>query len=276
MGVGVAALVALLALPALIAPLVPGSWRLVHVPLHSLVESLGCAVALGAAGTKFIRLQPGGHTERSWLMSGVIAMGLLLGLHAATTPGDTFLWLQVSALCVGGLLSAMIWLPGPAPGSTRRRTAPFAGLLVSVAAAAVALGLGEVVNPVADQGTLAHAAAAASAAGGLGFLAAGVYLLQERRREEQSLGLEMYCLAMAAAGLAPPFTAAWGGGSGRPSFFRSTSPRLPSPCCDEANSRTLRRSSTRATPTSEKRMRPLPSLSKRTTWNVFPVGNWRR
>ena len=211
-GVGVAALVALLALPALIAPLVPGSWRLMHLPLHTLVESLGCAVALGAAGTKFIRLQPEGHTERSWLMSGVIAMGLLQGLHAATTPGDTFLWLQVSALCAGGLVSALIWLPEPARGSARRRTAPFAGLLVSVAAAAVALGLGEVVNPVADQGTLAVAAAAASAAGGLGFVAAGVYLLKERRREEQSLGLEMYCMAMAAAGLAQPLTGPWGAG----------------------------------------------------------------
>ena len=51
-----------------------------------------------------------------------------------------------------------------------------------------------------------------SLAGGAGFLAAALYLLSDRRRSNHSRTLEGYCLALAAAGLSMPGSAAWGVG----------------------------------------------------------------
>jgi len=206
MAAGGAALVVLL-LPVLLDLLVPSTWKLVHVPLHAMVGTMGCAVALGAAGIKFVRLRAGQNTERVWLAGGLTSMGLLDAAHGATMPGIEAFWLHSSSLCMGGLMSSLVWLPRPEAGCRLIRAMPFlAGALAVAAAGAVfaagAMGLisqSNMITPVA-----------VSLLGGLGFVAAGVYMLTERRGGEHSVALDLYCLTMAAAGLALPLSETWG------------------------------------------------------------------
>jgi hypothetical protein len=107
MAAGGAALVVLL-LPLLLDLLIPSTWKLLHVPLHAMVGTMGCAVALGAAGIKFVRLRTGQNTERVWLAGGLMSMGLLDAAHGATMPGIEAFWLHSSSLCMGGLMSSLV------------------------------------------------------------------------------------------------------------------------------------------------------------------------
>ena len=88
MGLGLAQFAALLAAPRLVEWLFGGGGSLAHAPLHSMVETFGCVVALSAAGIELIHVRTGGNVERSWLAVGLMAMWLFDGLHAVTAPGN--------------------------------------------------------------------------------------------------------------------------------------------------------------------------------------------
>ncbi|MBN8734329.1 MAG: response regulator [Acidobacteria bacterium] len=212
MGLGLAQFAGLLAAPRLAEWLLGGGGWLVHAPLHSMVETFGCVAALSAAGIELIHVRTGGNVERSWLAVGLIVMGLFDGLHAVTLPGDAYHWLWAPGMCVGGLLSAMVWLPTRYLAGPLMRVLPLAGLVVAaVGGVAMAGGDGRG-QALAAGGWWEGAAGQLSVAGGAGFLAAAVYLLSDRRRSNHSRTLEGYCLALAAAGLSMPGSVAWGVG----------------------------------------------------------------
>ncbi|MFW2373603.1 MAG: diguanylate cyclase [Gammaproteobacteria bacterium] len=91
----------------------------VHIPIHSVVESLGSIAALLMA--ILLLLLRGNsidnNSENFWICCGLISMGLLDGLHAATAPGNIFVWLHGLATFFGGALFAMSWIRynGPKP-----------------------------------------------------------------------------------------------------------------------------------------------------------------
>ncbi|MEP7365741.1 MAG: response regulator [Acidobacteriota bacterium] len=207
LALGAAAVAALLWLPHALSYFVRPGWRFEHVSLHAVMETFGCAVALGAAGIQFVHLRTGENTERVWLAGGLTVMGVLDAAHAATPPGAESFWLRMTALCIGGLMSAMIWLPRPAAGCRLIRTMPIAAAAVGVTIAASVLTAGSLgwLSP-----THPVSAMTGSMMGGLGFVIAGVYLLTERRRSGHSVALDYYCLTMAAAGLSLPLIEPWG------------------------------------------------------------------
>ena len=201
LAVGVSAILALLSASYGLTWLAPGGWQFENIQLHTLVEALGVAAALGAAGFEFARLRSGENTERVWLAGGLVAMSLLDAAHAMSANRAELHWLQAAALGVGGLFSAMIWLPRPASNSALMRYMPALTASLGVLGAAVValLPVMEGVIPLA-AGTL----------GSLGFVAAELCLLTGRRRSERSLALDAYCLTMAAAGFALVMPDFWG------------------------------------------------------------------
>jgi len=87
---------------------------LIHLPLHSLLETMGGVMALTIAGMLVAR-QCVGVTEphKVWMACGLAGMGTLDLFHAAMLPGDNFVWLHSASTLVGGLLFLGVWLRRP-------------------------------------------------------------------------------------------------------------------------------------------------------------------
>lgn len=91
----------------------------IQIPIHSVVESLGSIAALLMA-ILLLLLRSNtidNNISNLWICSGLISMGLFDGFHAATSPGNTFVWLHSLATFTGGTFFAMSWFRwnGPEP-----------------------------------------------------------------------------------------------------------------------------------------------------------------
>ncbi|HEY6008029.1 MAG TPA: hypothetical protein VIU40_06850, partial [Geobacteraceae bacterium] len=88
------------------------SRALILPSLHVFMESLGVlAEFLLAFLLLFIRKRDRDLAPHIWVASGLLAMGILDGLHAAQAGGTPLAGLRsLSTLC-GGFLFALVWLP---------------------------------------------------------------------------------------------------------------------------------------------------------------------
>ena len=93
----------------------------IHVPVHSVIESLGSIAALLMA--ILLLLLRGNSTcnsiESFWICCGLISMGLFDAFHAATAPGNTFIWLHGLATFAGGVFFSMSWFRSNGPGQNK-------------------------------------------------------------------------------------------------------------------------------------------------------------
>nr|MCU0873977.1 ATP-binding protein [Pirellulaceae bacterium] len=154
------------------------SAALIHLPLHSLLETMGGAMALAIAGILMAK-QHRGATEPHWvwMACALAVMGTLDLFHAASLPGNSFVWLHSIATFLGGLLFLGVWV--------RRSFLPVWGRWLPVAAFLAAFIVGLVfsfwptlVPTMIEDGRFTVATRMLNIAGGLGFAAASWFFVR--------------------------------------------------------------------------------------------------
>lgn len=191
------------------------NWQAIYEPFHSLFESLGLFAGLSLA--LLLLMQQDREREEShyiWILSGLIAMGILDGFHAAVSLGNGFVWLHTMAVLCGGFLFCMIWIPLPISQPWIARA-----FAACVAAGALLLGVFSLVFPDAQPPMLLEnhftlTAKILNAAGGFLFVVAGLFFLirhWRRPRGEETL-FAFFCFLNGSAALLFPFGSAWQAG----------------------------------------------------------------
>lgn len=87
-------------------------WKHEHLPVHTLVEALGSAIALFVA-YKLLTLRKHniGPKHATRIAQALIVMGLLDGFHAMSLVNNNFVWLHSLATFLGGVFFLMLGLP---------------------------------------------------------------------------------------------------------------------------------------------------------------------
>ena len=181
-------------------------------PLHEGMEIAGAAIALSVAMFILLRLRHKGTSPHLlWVVTALIVMGLIDGVHGMSHFGPAWSWLRHSGTMFGGLFFALVWIP--LPGVSLRRTRAFA-----VAAAGFALVLSAVIWLRPDwfpapwiAGDYGPAVKAANALGGLGFMAAAVFFLRRyaRQRLDEDLVFAGQTTLFGIASLIFGFSSVW-------------------------------------------------------------------
>ncbi|WP_176695368.1 ATP-binding protein [Phaeobacter sp. B1627] len=152
--------------------------RWVNFSAHAGLEAIGTLSSLIIAAFILILLR-NGQLERSyvWLATGLASMGMLDGVHAFLHGEHSFDWTRSLGNLVGGSIFAAVWLPDRfTPG--RNATAVVIGSTVCAATVAVCYPLLEhLLPPMVRDGEFTGTAALFNVLGGIGFLAASVYIL---------------------------------------------------------------------------------------------------
>jgi len=78
---------------------------------HSFVESFGGVIAIIMATILFFRRDDKNEGMLLLIGLGFLGMGILDSFHAATSPGDEFVFLHSVASLVGGIFFSLIWFP---------------------------------------------------------------------------------------------------------------------------------------------------------------------
>jgi PAS domain S-box-containing protein len=199
-------------LVSLAANLLFGHATYVQEPLHECLEVTGSCIAIGVAMLLLLRMR---HEDVPshlfWVISALVAMGLVDGVHGIAPFGVAWSWLRHGATLVGGVLFALVWLPLPAFAVRRQRS-----VIVAVAALTMAASLGIwwqsdlLPKPWSPQGyTLL--VKATNALGGLGFLAAAVFFFRRywRQSRTEDLVFASHTLLFGTAGLLFGFSEIW-------------------------------------------------------------------
>jgi len=191
--------------------LLPGRmW--IQVPLHSAMVAFGSFAALSlAALLLFLRKHDRGSAEHVWISCGLLAMGILDGLHAMVMPGASSVWLHGTATLIGGFLFALVWLPA---GAAKSLTADLLPVATTVAVAV--FGLFSVAFPaslpemITLDGYTPAGNATAFLGGGL-FLAAAPYFVSRYRtyRHFEEFLFASLCLLFGLSGIMFPFSTSW-------------------------------------------------------------------
>jgi signal transduction histidine kinase len=189
-------------------------WTWHHDPFHGVLEGFGAFAALTVALLILLLrrcgcLQP----KHWWLATGLIGMGVLDGFHGATREGTSFVWLHSTATLVGGVLFACIWLPSVVTTYRAVRILPAVVLLCSIALGVFSLTSPELVPPMRHEHGFTFAAKALNVVGGASFLAAALYFVVLRYREQWADALiwANQCLLFGVAGILFTQSVAWNG-----------------------------------------------------------------
>ncbi|HPM79990.1 MAG TPA: ATP-binding protein [Candidatus Anammoximicrobium sp.] len=180
---GVALSIVLPVLGVAVIRLSAPSARLFHLPLHSLLETMGGMMALATAGVLVARQRHAASAPHwTWTACALIGMGTLDLFHAAVQPGDRFVWLHSTATLVGGVLFLGVWLRRPVSPQWAR------GLPVVVFLAAITFGLVSCVWPslipsMIQRDHFTVPARVLNIAGGLGMAMASVFFVRRFFRD---------------------------------------------------------------------------------------------
>jgi len=190
------------------------NFRLDHVVLHAVLETLGCMLALGIAS--FLLMRGGEEKNRYtvWLASSILVMGIIDAFHASMMPGNGFVYMRSIAQLVGGMCIALIWLP------ERLIQAKLIELLPKALAATVGLvcvillTFPEIIPMVLADGRFTGVAIIFNFTGGVLFLAGVAYFIFrfDRNQDTMQVLFAVYCLLFGVAGLTFMFSHLWSAG----------------------------------------------------------------
>ncbi|MDP2309112.1 MAG: ATP-binding protein [Pseudomonadota bacterium] len=177
-----------------------------NIPVHAVAESAG-GVVIVLLGVLLLLApaRPGGSPHRG-LAPGLVAMGCLDLFHAATPPGETFVWLRATSTFLGGTLLTLAWLPA---GERHLRL-----LTWSAASLAIAIGVASITLPdlaprmLADRG-FAPTAIGLNVLGAVGFFAAAAAVWLPRQGREQHTVLGTMCLLFGFGSILFPWSSLW-------------------------------------------------------------------
>jgi PAS domain S-box-containing protein len=185
---------------------------LVNPSLHAFMESLGVIAAfLLAVLLLFIRRQDRDLAPHIWIACGLLAMGILDGLHATETSLGPFVGLRSASTLFSGILFSLVWLPERASRSRAADALP----VITVAVSGF-LGLFMVADPnllpamVALEGYTTASRIINSTGGVLFFVAAARFVDRYRASEGfDDFLFASLCLLFGMAGVLFPFSSIW-------------------------------------------------------------------
>jgi len=187
-------------------------WRWDQEPFHSTVEAAGGFFALALGGILLASRRHESNTQHHlWMSAALVGMGILDLAHAAVAPGETFVWFHCTATCVGGVLFALVWLPGRTADSPRcRLVLPLTSAAV-LAVCAGSVGFPGMTPAMVEEGTFTTTARALNILGGLGFLAAAVWFLNRYRivRSWDDCLFSCLCSLFGTAGILFELSSLW-------------------------------------------------------------------
>jgi len=186
----------------------------IHLPLHSLLETMGGAMALTIVGILVARQRVGAtEPHRVWMACALAGMGTLDLFHAGALPGDRFIWLHSVAMLVGGLFFLGVWIRWPDSPKWALR------LPVLVFLAALGVGLASSIWPgmvpaMSQHGRFTVTTRILNITGGIGFGLASLFFV---RRFHRHAGRDDWLFAVttqlfAGAGLLFELSALWDAG----------------------------------------------------------------
>ncbi|ADE11419.1 bifunctional diguanylate cyclase/phosphodiesterase [Sideroxydans lithotrophicus] len=173
------------------------------LPVHGAIEMAGSVIAAMVAYL-LLRLHAigEGSSFNHQIAAALLAMSGLDGLHAMMPDGESFVWLHSLATAFGGLLFAMIWLPGHWFKPVMRHW-PLNAFLM-----AAAMGIYSILQPgqipqMLASGQFTQAAVIMNIGGGLFLLLAAVKLFLTYRHSAKSEDLLFFfqCLILASAAI---------------------------------------------------------------------------
>lgn len=87
-------------------------WRVSNYPIHAAIEMAGSVIAFVVAHQLVMLNRRGeGTSFDAPIVGALIGMGILDGLHALLSAGNSFVFLHSFAGFCGGVLFALVWLP---------------------------------------------------------------------------------------------------------------------------------------------------------------------
>lgn len=193
-------------------------WQFKHIPIHSLVESIGGLLAIAIAGilvVEYPRKENAGHYP--WMAAALCAMGVLDTFHAAVSPGPNFVWLHSTATFIGGLLFAFVWRGSAKLSGRRIYLIPLAALVLAVAFGAFSTAFQEFIpamtwmDPESEVKKFTFLARALNIGGGLGFLVAGGFFVQRfhRNDDHEDWLFAVHTVLFGAAGILFELSVLW-------------------------------------------------------------------
>jgi two-component system, sensor histidine kinase and response regulator len=153
--------------------------RFAHLPIHSLLEAAGGLMAIAIAGILVVE-QPGKKSvdHYPWMAGALCGMGVLDLFHSAVQPGNSFVWLHSTATFVGGLMFAGVWVGDRFRESARLRRLPWIVLCCAIVFGCASCMFRSAIPTMAVNGEFTLLARGLNIGGGLGFLAAAVFLVR--------------------------------------------------------------------------------------------------
>ena len=202
-------------LGAVIAGLLFPEFRLTQHSLHALLESSGGLISLCIAGILIAELGQRADTNHyPWMAAGFASMGVLDLFHAASQPGNHFVWLRSLATLTGGVCFGLLWISVGSTRSVHRRHAPeIAALLATLVGAASILFPNLLPMMRSPDGAFSNVALALNVSGGIGFLVACLFFIQRFRRtaEIENWLFGVLTALFGAAGLLFAYSNVWDG-----------------------------------------------------------------
>lgn len=187
-----------------------------HLPFHSTVEAVGGMVAILIACVLYQK-EVQEINSFFFTATGFACMGVLDLFHAASLPGDAFVFLHSTASLCGGLFFALIWLPDKLIKRYAKEQRWIAGLSILLA---VSIGFRAIFCPrdLPDilklyKGEFTNLAIAINITASLLFLASIPKFLEKYRKTQQSPHLLFMGLALlfGTAELLFQFSDPWNG-----------------------------------------------------------------
>ncbi len=151
----------------------------IHLPLHSLVEGAGGLTALAIGGILLMEL---GHKSNArhypFMVTGLASMGVLDLFHAASTPGNEFVWLHSAATFAGGIAFGSVWVCQRFPPLLSRKQFLCGILALSGMTGGLSLTFPGLLPAMrTPDGAFSDSAMFLNIAGGIGFLSASAYFI---------------------------------------------------------------------------------------------------
>jgi len=187
------------------------NFRLVHLVLHAVLETLGCMLALGIASFLLMRSGEKNNRYTVWLASSILVMGIIDAFHASMVPSNEFVCLRSTAHLIGGMCIALIWLP---ERLIRTRLVEVLPKVLAIAAGlfgAISLTFPEILPTVFADGRFTVVAKTLNFTGGILFLAGVAYFIFrfDRNQDNMQVLFAVFCLLFGVAGLTFMFSRLW-------------------------------------------------------------------
>lgn len=160
----------------------------VHIPLHATIEAIGGMVAIIIALILYLKHRRSDPTlsHFNWVGYALLTMGILDIFHAASIPGDQFVWLHSLAVLFGGLILMQVWQTEKSITLSLYQWLPWGFVCFALLLSFGAVVFPQSVPPMLDQDNqFTPLANLLNIAGGLGFLIASLKFIKSYLRSKQ-------------------------------------------------------------------------------------------